>query len=123
MNGPTTNVWEHKAGRPLSILLQKASYDLEAHITFLRFFLDYTIDALGPSYNFQDGTSLWKSFMSDDHTPIEFSWQWRATGNFPTIRFSIEAINQSAGTSADPFNLQAQSRLIEHLRNTMPLLT
>lgn len=34
-----------------------------------------------------------KSFMTDDHTPIEFSWQFATDGNSkPRIRFSIDPV-------------------------------
>ncbi|KAL8864524.1 MAG: hypothetical protein Q9174_007321, partial [Haloplaca sp. 1 TL-2023] len=118
MNLDRSKYWEQKAGLPLSILLQKAGHGSEARKAFMRFFLTHITDTLGPLCN-KDDTTYWKSFMTDDHTPIEFSWQWNIAGAPPTIRYSIEAICPLAGTSADPFNVQGQRCLIEKLQVTL----
>lgn len=112
--------WQDKVGRPFAILLHKAGYNLETQYAYIRFFLDWIIPALGPSYELSSNHIRWKSFMTDDHTPAELSWEWRHTGEDPDIRYSIEPIGLSAGGNADPFNLQATRDLIGQLHHTVP---
>ncbi|KAL8668540.1 MAG: hypothetical protein Q9168_006832 [Polycauliona sp. 1 TL-2023] len=114
--------WQNKIGIPLAILLYKAGYDLETQYAHIRFFLDFTIPALGPACLPSSGTSPWQSFMTDDHTPVELSWEWGSTGEDPNIRYSIEPIGFSGGGRADPMNVQASQHLIKQLQHTIPNL-
>lgn len=118
--GLSFDFWQNRVGITLAILMHKAGYDLETRYSYIRFFLDCTISALGPSSNLSSGSSRWKSFMTDDHTPVELSWEWRHSGESPDIRYSIEPIGISAGRCADPFNLQATRHLIGQLQHTAP---
>ena len=44
--------------------------------------------------------------MTDDGTPIEFSWDWvwRGGGQSSIVRFSIEPKEREAGSQTDPLN-------------------
>lgn len=42
--------------------------------------------------------------MTDDHNPIELSWELREPKSKPVVRFSIECVGLLAGTSEDPEN-------------------
>lgn len=57
--------------------------------------------------------------MTDDHAPIELSWDHHPTKN-PTIRFSIEPITLGAGTLDDPHNLLAAPRFRDDMVNVVP---
>ncbi|KAL8898243.1 MAG: hypothetical protein Q9207_006807 [Kuettlingeria erythrocarpa] len=118
--GLSFDFWQNHIGIPLAILMHKAGYDLETQYSYIRFFLDCAIPALGPSSGSLSGYSRWKSFMTDDHTPVELSWEWRHNGESPDIRYSIEPIGLSAGGYADPFNLQATRHLMGQLQYTAP---
>ncbi|KAI4197626.1 MAG: hypothetical protein LQ348_002132 [Seirophora lacunosa] len=119
---PNFDWWQRQIGTPLAILLHKAGYDLETQYAYIRFFLDCTIPALGPSHGMSSDASPWQSFMTDDHTPVELSWEWRHTGENPDVRYSIEPIGHSAGGRADPFNLLATPCLIGQLQRTISSL-
>lgn len=82
--------------------MQGASYSPQAHSNAMSFFTESIAPFLGP--NDQSNFKRWKSFMTDDHTPIELSWDWRGPADDPVIRFSIEPISLNGGTSADPTN-------------------
>ena len=47
---------------------------------------------------------MFKSLVSYDGSPLEYSWKWNTTGGEPDIRYSWEAINSASGTAADPLN-------------------
>ncbi|KAF2656946.1 aromatic prenyltransferase [Lophiostoma macrostomum CBS 122681] len=56
----------------------------------------------------RDPILTWKSFMNDDHTPIEFSWSWRLN-SLPTMRCGMEVIvgdgNGSSASTEEALNL------------------
>ena len=60
----------------------------------------------------------WKSFMTDDHTPIELSWNWSSKASSPVVRYSVEPISWRAGTAEDRLNTTAGPAL---LGRTLPL--
>lgn len=115
-------LWQGKIGTPLAILLRRAGYNLETQYAHIRFFLDYTVPALGPACSPSGSIPPWQSFMTDDHTPVELSWEWGHTGEEPSIRYALEPIGFSAGSRLDPLNLQASRNLIKELQNTVPNL-
>ena len=57
--------------------------------------------------------------MTDDFSPLEYSWIWDAKGH-PKIRYSIEAIGPDAGTAIDPFNRVQTMRLVNQLCVALP---
>ncbi|KAF7880096.1 uncharacterized protein EAF02_007733 [Botrytis sinoallii] len=63
-----------------------------------------------------------KSYMTDDFSPIEFSWNWgNAQGDVDRrVRFSIEAINKQSGTITDPWNQKATIDLVNRLELDVP---
>jgi DMATS type aromatic prenyltransferase len=94
--------WCRTVGHVLEVLMQEANYSRQAHAHIMSFFTESVAPVLGPT----DGPSFkrWKSFMTDDHSPIELSWDWRGPADEPIIRFSIEPISLNGGTSVDPMN-------------------
>ncbi|KAM5474464.1 putative 4-O-dimethylallyl-L-tyrosine synthase [Microsporum audouinii] len=116
------NFWQGKICTPLAILLRKAGYSLETQYAHMRFFLDCTVPALGPACLPSGSILPWQSFMTDDHTPVELSWEWGHTGEDPRIRYALEPIGFSAGGCLDPLNLQASRNLIKELQHTVPNL-
>ncbi|CAG8005825.1 unnamed protein product [Penicillium salamii] len=114
--------WQGKIGTPLAILLHKAGYNLETQDAHMRFFLDCTVPALGPACSPSGNILPWQSFMTDDHTSVELSWEWGHTGEDPSIRRALKLIGFSAGGCLDPLNLQASRNLIKELQHTVPNL-
>ncbi|KAK6951539.1 hypothetical protein Daesc_006060 [Daldinia eschscholtzii] len=109
--------WWKSSGYALAVLLEKAGYSSHAQYDILRFVRGIT-PSLGAAYI--PGRQRWKSFMTDDHNPIELSWDWRTSGKSPKIRFSIEPVGVHAGTHLDPNNQYAASRLLESMLQLLP---
>lgn len=110
--------WWTSSGFALAILLEKAGYASDAQYRLLEF-----IRAIVPSLGagpLPGRQPRWKSFMTDDHTPIELSWDWRTGGKSPKIRFSIEPVGVHAGTSVDPYNQHAAAKLRDTMRQRLP---
>jgi DMATS type aromatic prenyltransferase len=59
----------------------------------------------------------WRSFMTDDYSPLEYSWAWESS---PVIRFSFEPIGASAGSEIDQFNRTEPLKCVDRLRRTLP---
>ncbi|KAI0973509.1 tryptophan dimethylallyltransferase-domain-containing protein [Xylaria arbuscula] len=103
------SLWCRHVGRALEVLLHNAGYSMEAQRRSLGFFKNYVAPNLG------------QSFMTDDGTPVELSWDWGTTDNSqPTIRYSIEPIGFQAGSPLDPLNSMAVLVLQERLNRALP---
>ncbi|KAI0390116.1 tryptophan dimethylallyltransferase-domain-containing protein [Xylariaceae sp. FL0594] len=100
--------WNRHSGKALAILLHAAEYPEHLQHRDLKFFATSIAPFLGVSREAIQGSALpWPSFMTDDGTPLELSWDWGTTDGPPTIRYSIEPIGLYAGSSLDPGNLMA----------------
>ncbi len=111
--------WWQTTGSLLGLLLSEASYDLHSQYQALLFYHRFIAPALGPRPTENRTRSIWKSYMTDDHTPVEFSWNWRDSKTPPKIRCTMEAIPSDIA-SIDPFNQDAVIRLVRSLRVTLP---
>ncbi|KAF2178051.1 aromatic prenyltransferase [Zopfia rhizophila CBS 207.26] len=94
--------WCRTTGHVLDVLMQAANYSHQAHGDIMSFFAENIAPFLGPTD--KPNFKRWKSFMTDDNTPIEISWDWCGPADEPIIRFSIDPMSLSAGTFADPMN-------------------
>lgn len=104
--------WWTSTGIPFAILLEKAGYLFEEQLQHLRFYFLVIIPELGDGPR-HDGTwKHWKSFMTDHHCPVEFSWAWNRGTENPVVRFSFEPMGQAAGTPSDPNNQYAALRFV-----------
>lgn len=112
--------WRATAGYTLATFLHEAGYSLEAQQRHLAFFNCTVAPELGrkPRPGFLHGQ--WQSFMTDDGTPVEVSWDWGFDCNQAKIRYSIEPIGSEAGSSHDPLNQYAGSRFLESMRELLP---
>ncbi|KAJ8128307.1 hypothetical protein O1611_g5326 [Lasiodiplodia mahajangana] len=100
--------WSKHSGKSLAILLHAAGYPEQLQYRDLEFFATAIAPYLGISHEATEGdTPRWPSFMTDDGTPLELSWDWGTKDGPPTIRYSIEPIGLDAGSSLDPSNLIA----------------
>lgn len=106
-------------GPSLAVMLQEAGYDLHSQYESLLFHYRYVIARLGVRPTADGLPSNWKSFMTDDFSPVEFSWSWD-NAERPMIRYSIEAIGSAAGTAVDPFNQEMTKELVHQLSLAVP---
>ncbi|KAI1110513.1 tryptophan dimethylallyltransferase-domain-containing protein [Nemania sp. NC0429] len=114
-------LWYHHVGKALGILLYNADYTLEAQRRSLNFFRRLVASSLGVFQGANGGyTGSWESFMTDDGTPLELSWDWGVNDSRPTIRYSVEPIGLQAGTSLDPQNLLIGPVFQDRLNQILP---
>ncbi|KAI1279387.1 tryptophan dimethylallyltransferase-domain-containing protein [Xylaria sp. FL0933] len=104
IEGPHHRSWFQHVGKTLGILLFNAGYSYGSQYRSLVFSMRVVAPNLG-IFHISDAAQPWNSFMTDDGSPVELSWDWGTSDSRPTIRYSIEPIGQKAGTSLDPLNL------------------
>lgn len=113
--------WDKDAGSLLSEMMRLAGYSDESQATHRHFFASRAAPSLGPHPDlvsrYDKGQNQWKSFMTDDHTPVELSWSWGAGDTTPAVRYAIEPIGWLAGTRQDPLNHREAAAC---LANTLP---
>ncbi|KAI1121821.1 tryptophan dimethylallyltransferase-domain-containing protein [Nemania abortiva] len=108
--------WSKHSGKSLAVLLHAAEYSDHLQYRDLKFFATSVAPYLGVSRETIEGSAPpWPSFMTDDGTPLELSWDWGTKDGPPTIRYSIEPIGLYAGSSLDPSNLIAGPAFQEQL--------
>lgn len=112
------NYWWRSCGYALAILLGNAGYSYAAQIRTLDFFPRCIAPKLGIAN--EPGVERWKSFMTDDHNPIELSWDWYTGSEPPRIRFSVEPVGNAAGTAKDPRNELVAGEFLEELLKDLP---
>lgn len=115
------SLWYHHVGNALGVLLHSAGYSPDVQLRSLEFFKQIVAPNLGvfQAASGEQKTS-WQSFMTDDGTPLELSWDWGTKDSPPTIRYSIEPIGLQAGTSHDPHNSIAGTVFQDGLNRILP---
>lgn len=115
--------WWDYTSETLRKMLFHAGYSIRSQQNAMAFYYTVIAPSLGPSPTTRGDPRRWHSFMTDDFSPIEFSWNWgnQANGHMePKVRLSIEAIGDKAGSSADPWNRKTTIDLVNQLRPTVP---
>ncbi|KAF2017911.1 aromatic prenyltransferase [Aaosphaeria arxii CBS 175.79] len=107
-----STLWWDTVGKLISLQLKQARYSETAQEKSLDFFQESVLPYMG-SFPTHDSPRKWKSFMTDDHTPIELSWDWGNGIKAPRIRYSIDPNSLESGTPKDPTNLHAAKRYYE----------
>ncbi|KIA75752.1 hypothetical protein HK57_00487 [Aspergillus ustus] len=110
--------WWRTSGHLLASLLQDAGYSTSSQHHILTFFVRTIVPYIGVTYN--PKSPQWRSFMTDDHHPIELSWDWHTGHKPPTVRFSIEPVGIHAGTPSDKDNSQADASFRKALLQALP---
>ena len=113
-------LWWNTTGSVLAGLLHEAGYHVTAQCEILLFYFLIVVPQLGPHPRALRGLLPWKSFMTDEHTPIELSWEWGLGEKSPMVRLSIEPIRLDAGTSPDPLNEYATNQVIDGFLHMFP---
>ncbi|TEY24295.1 hypothetical protein BOTCAL_1408g00020 [Botryotinia calthae] len=118
----SSKFWWDTAGSIFRALLSSAQYNPGEQKRAVDFYRYVVAPNLGPEPHLGIGQHPWPSFMTDDFSPLEFSWCWGSLRNpvAPSIRLSFEAIGTQAGTLADPWNSASTLDLVERLRATIP---
>ncbi|KAF9778782.1 hypothetical protein IL306_003258 [Fusarium sp. DS 682] len=101
-------------------ITQPADYDLNEQFEALLFLYKWIIPDMGPRPS--SGIAPWKSFMTDDHSPIEYSWKWNRGGKKPEIRYSVELLSPLAGSNQDPYNQAPTRKLLHNIAKVIPEL-
>ncbi|KAL9085812.1 MAG: hypothetical protein Q9165_007444 [Trypethelium subeluteriae] len=116
--------WLTATGILLENLISYGGYSSDEQRKTLEFYRNFIVPSLGPKPTSAGHPATWKSFMTDDFTPLEFSWNWGSGNELPErrIRFSIEAIGYQAGTSIDPWNMTSTLQLLQRLGRGMTRL-
>ncbi|KAJ5663653.1 hypothetical protein N7507_004384 [Penicillium longicatenatum] len=115
--------WSRHTGKALAVLLYNARYPPDLQYWNLRFFAETVAPHLGVSPEILGSdTPIWPSFMTDDGTPVELSWDWGTKDAPPMVRYSVEPIGLHAGTLVDPGNLTAGPAFQERLIRTLPTM-
>lgn len=112
--------WWERMGRPLAVMLHSSGYTANQQYEALLFYQLVIVPYLGPRP--ASHVPPWKSFMTDDHTPIEYSWKWPALpgDGLPEIRYAIEAMGPGTGTSADRLNQAPALALLDRVTHVVP---
>ncbi|KAH7183657.1 tryptophan dimethylallyltransferase-domain-containing protein [Fusarium flagelliforme] len=107
--------WWDVTGQHLATMLHEAGYPLSRQYECLMFHYYIIVPRMGPRPG-PTGQPTFKSFMTDDFSPIEYSWKWGDTDNDPPgIRLSVEHIGPNAGTALDLYNRESTINVLDHL--------
>ncbi|EJD49486.1 aromatic prenyltransferase [Auricularia subglabra TFB-10046 SS5] len=95
--------WIAALGPMLDAMLREGNYPADRREELADFLAQYVAPYFGPEPSRDPTTGrlvpAWKSFMTDDFTPLEPSWTWKGGKAQPLVKFSAEAIplDSSAG--------------------------
>ncbi|KAF5682458.1 tryptophan dimethylallyltransferase [Fusarium circinatum] len=112
--------WWKTLGPQLNTLLTEADYDLNEQYEALLLLYRWVVPEMGPRP--WSSTVPWKSFMTDDHSPIEYSWKWNSGSKKPDIRYAVELANPLTGSEKDPFNQIPTRNFVYNLAKAIPEL-
>lgn len=108
-------------GPQLATILQDAKYSPHRQFETLMVFYSTIIPRLGKAPP-TSGLPHWQSSLTEDGTPIEYSWKWNTADETPEIRYSFEAIGDQTGTDQDPLNKVAANTFFDQLKPLLPSL-
>ncbi|KAF5697717.1 tryptophan dimethylallyltransferase [Fusarium globosum] len=112
--------WWKTLGRQLNTLLIEAAYDLNEQYEALLLLYRWVVPEMGPRPRSSVAPS--QSFMTDDHSPIEYSWKWNSGSKKPDIRYAVELVSPLTGSKQDPFNQFPTRNLVHNLAKIIPEL-
>lgn len=119
---PRQNDWDYWwkfSGPQMAILLSEAGYSVHEQYEALLFYYHHIIPRLGQAPG-PDGKPHWKSPLSTDGSPVEWSFKWNTATTEPDIRYTIECLGDFTGTTADPFNIESTKDLMYRLSLQFP---
>lgn len=103
-------------------MLYQANYHLDSIGHILLFYRSVIVPSMGSRPVFAGGPpQAWKSYVRDDHSPIEYSWNWDGgAGKTPKVRCTTEPIGADSGSSTDPYNQSMPKTLLRNLCKDSP---
>lgn len=105
VDGTDSQFWKDLLNPQLNVLLQAGQYPTpETVLANINNILEH-FEALGPK---PSKKAPWPSFLSDDHSPIEYSVS--IAPDRMIVRFAFEPVSDVSGTTVDPFNRATTSR-------------
>ncbi|KAJ3490776.1 hypothetical protein NLI96_g1200 [Meripilus lineatus] len=107
--------WWETAGYPLAKMYTYAGYSVNAQYLHLLFFYVRSIAFLGPRP--KDNRPVFKSYMTDDHSPFETSWTKNADNKF-VVRYGIEPFSMGQVRSGEATVAQMISGLLPTIDST-----
>lgn len=95
--------WISSFGPMLDSILREGDYSLSRREEMADFFAEYVAPFLGPEPSRDPSTGRlvpsWQSFVTDDFTPLEPSWTWKAGRAQPLVKFSAEPVPDSSSAA------------------------
>lgn len=113
--------WWQLTGMHLATLFSEADYSPYESYEAMIFYYHVIVPRLGPRLPL-NGSPKWKSLLTVDGTPIEYSWKWNIQGGAPDVRYTMEPIGNFAGTVLDPLNQDSTKEMLYQLSKVMPSL-
>ncbi|PQE07994.1 dimethylallyl tryptophan synthase protein [Rutstroemia sp. NJR-2017a BVV2] len=113
-----TDWWWKTTGKQVQVVLENAGYSVSQQYEILLFHYWAVVPRLGPQPS--SIHPQWRSFMTDDFSPIEYSWKWGMGSDKPEVRYGIEALSPHPGGKTDPWNQTPTHELLYQLNATMP---
>jgi DMATS type aromatic prenyltransferase len=108
--------WKHTAP-VLGKFMAKADYTVSQQYSYLSWFHNFIMPALGPSPA-PGKERTWRAQCTPGGSPFQPSWNLQSHKS--TVRFTIEPIGFAAGTREDVFNHKAGFELMKKLKVAMP---
>ncbi|KAL8789692.1 MAG: hypothetical protein Q9195_006689 [Heterodermia aff. obscurata] len=112
--------WWQLTGRQVAALVEAADYPIEKQYEALLFHYHWTVPYMGPAPKANGTPATWKSLLSLDSSPIEYSWKWNTTKTEPDVRYVTEPIGRYPGSHLDPLNQHALRELLQRLPQNIP---
>ena len=115
------NYWWQLTGQHLATMLFEAGYSVHEQYEGMIFHYHWVVPRLGPCPPLS-GIPKWKSLLTVDGSPLEYSWKWNTAEGAPDVRYTVEPIGLFTGTILDPLNQGSTRELLYHLSLIMPSL-
>ncbi|GBE88132.1 tryptophan dimethylallyl transferase variant 2 [Sparassis latifolia] len=91
--GEDERFWWETSGRVLANMFQRLGYSVNVQFLHMLFLHVRVLPFMGPRPDWHN-KPVFKSYMTDDHTPIEVSWIVGPDGS-ATVRYAIEPIDSN----------------------------
>ncbi|KAM6528742.1 hypothetical protein FALCPG4_009702 [Fusarium falciforme] len=115
---PHQRYWYQNVGYVLGSLLNSSGYAQMSQINILHHFANLVTPHLGSA--FRIGLPRWRSFMTDDFTPVQLGWDFHTGPEKPAIDYSVEPIGLDAGMAVNLQNSMAAGDFKKGLVEAFP---
>lgn len=113
--------WWQLTGPHLATMLCEAEYSIHEQYEGMILHYHFVVPRLGPCPP-PGGIPKWKSLLTVDGSPLEYSWKWNTADGVPDVRYTVEPIGSFTGTVVDPLNQASTKELLYKLGLKMPSL-